>query len=53
MLKKGLKTALTGIWAENINIPEIIRDKSKLSENDFYFAVGDGNYLYGQVHTSN
>ena len=35
------------------NIPEIIRDKSKLSENDFYFAVGDGNYLYGQVHTIN
>ena len=35
------------------NIPEIIRDKSKLSENDFYFAVGDGNFLYGQVHTIN
>ena len=33
------------------NIPEIIRNKDVLSDNDFYFAVGDGNSLYGQVHT--
>ena len=34
-------------------IPEIIRNKESISDNDFYFAVGDGNYLYGQVHTLN
>lgn len=33
------------------NIPEIIRNKRIFSDNDFYFAVGDGNSLYGQVHT--
>ena len=34
-------------------IPEIIRNKKSPADNDFYFAVGDGNYLYGQVHTLN
>ena len=34
-------------------IPEIIRNKNSFSDNDFYFSVGDGNYLYGQVHTLN
>ena len=34
-------------------IPEIIRNKESISDNDFYFAIGDGNYLYGQVHTLN
>lgn len=32
-------------------VPEIIRNKNSMGENDFYFAIGDGNYLYGQVHT--
>ena len=35
------------------DIPEIIRDKNSVPDNDFYFAVGDGNCLYGQVHTLN
>lgn len=35
------------------HIPQIHRNKSKLSENDFWFAIGDNNYLYGQVHTIN
>ncbi len=34
-------------------VPEIIRNKDSMWENDFYFAIGDGNYLYGQVHTIN
>ena len=34
-------------------IPEIIRNKKSPADNDFYFTVGDGNYLYGQVHTIN
>ncbi len=34
-------------------VSEIIRNKNSTSENDFYFAIGDGNYLYGQVHTIN
>ena len=34
-------------------IPEIIRNKKSPADNDFYFAVGDGNYLYVQVHTLN
>ena len=29
------------------DIPEIIRDKNSVPDNDFYFAVGDGNCLYG------
>ena len=34
-------------------IPEIIRNKNSIPDNDFYFSIGDGNYLYGQVHTLN
>ena len=36
-----------------IEIPQIIRDKGKFREDDFYYAIGDGNYLYGQVHSIN
>ena len=35
------------------SIPEIIRDKDKFSDNDFYYAVGDGNYLFGKVNSLN
>ena len=35
------------------DIPEIVRNKNSHADNDFYFAVGDGNRLYGQVHTLN
>ena len=34
-------------------LSEIIRNKKSPADNDFYFAVGDGNRLYGQVHTLN
>ena len=38
-----------------VNIPYVYRnqDKNKLMGIDFYFAIGDGNKIYGKVHTIN
>ena len=34
-------------------VPEVIRNKNNFSDNDFYYAVGDGNYLFGKVNSLN